>query len=397
MATTYPLPTLAAQITNTGISAPSYSDIYASLQASVKTIYGTDVYIDPDSQDGQLLAIIAKAISDSNSAAISVYNSLSPATSQGVALSNNVKLNGIARLVATSSTVSVLITGVVGTVINNGIVQDINGNNWNLPASVTIPSGGSITVTATAAQIGAIAAGPGDVNKIQTPTLGWQSVSNAASASPGLPVETDAALRQRQTVAVGLPSLTVLDGLLGAVKSLAGVSEAVAYNNDTNATDANGLPAHSISLVVNGGVTADIGSTIFNKKGPGVATYGTTSTTVVDSGGHSNTINFYRPTNVTITVAVTLHPLTTGYTTTIGNNLKQAIVDYINALAIGDDVERTRLYLPAQLYGAADSLTYNVTSLLIAKSPASPGSADLTLAFNEVAVCTLADVTLTVV
>lgn len=396
MATTYPLATLAAQITDTGISAPAYSDIYASLQASVKAIYGTDVYIDPDSQDGQLLAIVAKAQYDANATAIATYNSLSPATSQGVALSNNVKLNGIARLVASNSTATVTLTGTVGTVISNGIVQDISGNNWNLPASVTIPLAGSINVTATAASAGAITAGVGEINKIQTPTLGWQSVTNAASASVGAPVETDAALRQRQTLAVALPSLTVLDGLLGAVKSLLTVSEAVGYNNDTNATDANGLPAHSISLVVNGGADADIARTIFDKKGPGVATYGTTNVTVVDSGGNSNAIHFFRPTQATILVAVTVHPLTSGWTTTIGDSLKQAIVDYINALPIGGDVYRTELYLPAKLFGAPDSATYNVTSLLIAKSPDSPGSSDVTIAFNEVAVCTLANVSLAV-
>lgn len=396
MATTFPLATLSAQITNTGISAPSYSDIYTSLQASVKAIYGTDVYIDPDSQDGQLLAIIAKAVADSNSAAIAVYNSLSPATAQGVALDNNVKLNGLARLIASNSTATVTVTGTVGTVISNGVVQDINGNNWNLPATVTIPLAGFINVTATAAVVGAISASPGDISKIQTPTLGWQSVTNAASASVGNPVETDAALRQRQTIAVALPSLTVLDGLLGAVKSITGVSEAVAYNNDTNATDTNGLPAHSIALVVNGGADATVAQTIFNKKGPGVYTQGTTAVTVVDSGGHSNTIRFYRPTNVTILVAVTLHPLTSGYTTAIGANLQQAIVDYINAIAIGVSVERARLYLPAQLYGSNNSLTYNITSLLISRSPATPGSSDVAIAFNEVAVCTLANVTLTV-
>ena len=397
MATTYPLATLAAQITDTGISAPAYSDIYASLQASVKAIYGTDVYIDPDSQDGQLLAIVAKAQYDANAAAIATYNSLSPATSQGTALSNNVKLNGIARLVASNSTATVTLIGTVGTVITNGVVQDINGNNWNLPSSVTIPSGGSINVTATAVDAGAITAGVGEINKIQTPTLGWQSVTNAASASVGAPVETDAALRQRQTLAVALPSLTVLDGLLGAVKSISGVSEAVAYNNDTNATDANGLPAHSISLVVNGGSDAVVAATIFDKKSPGVATYGSTTVTVIDSGGNSNAVKFYRPTVVEIDVVVTVHPLTSGWTTTIATEIKNAIVSYINALSIGADVYRSNLFLPAQLFGAADSATYNITALTLARHGNSQGTADLVMAFNEVADCLVANVTVTVV
>jgi hypothetical protein len=63
---TYPLPTLSAQVTSAGISAPAYSDILLSLQASFRAIYGSDAYLEADSQDGQFLAIMAQAINDCN-------------------------------------------------------------------------------------------------------------------------------------------------------------------------------------------------------------------------------------------------------------------------------------------------------------------------------------------
>ena len=77
---TYPLATLAAQVTSTGISAPSYNDILSSLTASFQGIYGSDAYLGPDSQDGQLLAVVAQAIYDCNQTAIAVYNQFSPQT-----------------------------------------------------------------------------------------------------------------------------------------------------------------------------------------------------------------------------------------------------------------------------------------------------------------------------
>jgi hypothetical protein len=83
--TTYPLPTLAATVTDAGISAPPYADILLSLQASYRSIFGSDIYIDADSQDGQWLAIIAAAVNDCNAATIAAYNSRSPATAQGAA------------------------------------------------------------------------------------------------------------------------------------------------------------------------------------------------------------------------------------------------------------------------------------------------------------------------
>lgn len=393
----YPLPTLAPTITAAGISIPTYNDIYESLRATFQGIYGTDAYIDPDSQDGQLLAIIAKAIADCNDGSVTVYSSFSPATAQGSALSNNVKINGIARAVASNSQVVVTIDGVVGTIITNGIVADANGNQWDLPSSVVIPLSGSIDVTATCTVPGSITAVVGAVNQIITPTLGWQTVTNASEASPGAPVESDAALRQRQTVSVALPSLTVLAGIVGAVQSIVGVTQVKAYENDTNVTDGNGLPPHSISLVVLGGDATAIATAIANKKTPGAYTYGTTLVVVPDSMGIPHDIRFYVPTPKTITVAISVHPLNGGYTSAIGAQIKQALMDYINALTIGDDIERVRLYLPAQLYGAPASLTYNVTSLQIAIAPGAVGTSDLVLAFNERAITTLSDITLTVV
>ena len=63
---TFPLATLAAAVTSAGIAAPSYSDILTSLQTSFRAIYGADVYLGADTQDGQLLAIVALAIHDAN-------------------------------------------------------------------------------------------------------------------------------------------------------------------------------------------------------------------------------------------------------------------------------------------------------------------------------------------
>src|SRR5258708_27842106 len=100
----FPLPTLAFQITAAGISAPVYSDILASLQASVKAIYGSAAYISPDSQDGQLIAIIAAAINDMNQNAIAQFSQLSPSFAQGAGLSALVKLNRTRPLVATFPT-----------------------------------------------------------------------------------------------------------------------------------------------------------------------------------------------------------------------------------------------------------------------------------------------------
>lgn len=385
--------TTAPTIDATGISAPAFSDILDFLKSKYQGIYGPDTYLEDDSKDGQLLAIFASCINDANAVAISVYNAFSPATAQGANLSSVVKINGIARAIASASTVDVTIVGVVGTTITNGVVQDTNQVNWDLPASVTIPPAGEITVTATCEQPGAVSAAPGTVTTIATPTRGWQTVTNASAASLGNPVEEDADLRVRQASSTALPSLTVLDGIIGAVKAITGVTRVAAYENDTNVIDTNGLPPHVISLVVEGGDATAIANAIAAKKTPGGGTYGTTTVTVNDVYGIPHPINFFRPTPQAITAVVNVKALS-GYSTAVGERVEQAISDYVNSVAIGGGsagaVEWDACIAAAK--GVVGGNTFKITSLTIS-GPGGAGAPDVPLAFNQSATCTPASVT----
>lgn len=250
---------LSATVTAQGISAPDYQTILTKITGFFQQIYGTDAYIEPDSKDGQMVALVALAIHDANNTAIAVYNSYSPSTALTDALSRNVKINGISRKGETRSTVDLVLTGTTGTTITNGSVRDDNGIVWNLPATTTIDGN---PVTATCNTPGAVAALTGTITKINTPTRGWVSVNNPAAATVGAAAETDAELRIRQTQSVALPSLTPFDAVDGALANISGVTRHKLYENDTGTVDANGLPAHSISVIVDGGDATTIAQTI---------------------------------------------------------------------------------------------------------------------------------------
>ena len=385
-----PVPTIDAN----GIAMPTFAAVLAYFQDGFRGIYGQDVYLGNDSQDGQWVALVATAHYDTCAAIVAAYQAFSPSTAQGVGLSSVVKINGIARAVPSNSTADLTIIGQAGTTIANGQASD-GTNKWALPASVVIPSGGEIIVTATAVEAGAIAAAPGTITTISTPTYGWQSVTNALAAAAGAPIESDAALRRRQATSTAIPSQTVLEGIVGAVANLPGVTRYAPYENDTDSTDGNGVPSHSISLVVEGGDAAAIAGVIADKKAPGTGTYGTTTETVTDAYGIPHAIHFFRPTARRIKVQVTLTALT-GYTTGIGNEIKAAVAAYITALAIGEDVRYFRLATPANLSGAADGETYTITDLTCGFDGGSLGYLDLTIAFNEAAFADAADVTVVV-
>lgn len=374
----------------TGLHTPDYPTTLAYYTAATQAIFGNDIYLGPDSQDGQYIAIFALAAFDCCQIAQAVYNSFSPLTAIGKALSTQVKINGIARDVATYSSVDLYLVGQVGTVITNGIALDTLNQQWLLPASVVIPISGDITVTALAQNPGNITAAANTVTTIFTPTLGWQTVNNVAASVAGAPVESDAELRIRQTLSVAQPALTVFESTVGLVASVTGVTRFQGYENDTNVTDANGIPPHSIAIVAEGGDSMAIAQAIWDKKTPGTGTYGTTSETIYDIYGVPDIINFFRPTIATIWVQINITPLT-GFASSTVDLIKTNVAAYINSLTIGQDVLISRVYPSANLTGYPEGNTYDIadptTDLQLKKNAGSYAPANIDLTFIEVATC----------
>lgn len=374
----------APYIDESGFHIPAYTDIRDQLIADAKSIFGQDIYLEADSQDYQWISAVANIIYDSFLASQMVYNSRGPSTAIGSPLDVIVKLNGIKRKPAVYSTCYVALTGTAGTMITNGIVSDVNGNSWSLNSPIVLDGTGQAMAYATCQTSGPVTANPGQINKIMTPTYGWTAVINNVSASIGSNVESDAELRSRQAVSTAQPSRTVLDGVKGAIAAVSGVSRFIVYENDTNVTDPDGLPPHSITCVVEGGVDKDIAVAIFEKKGPGCYTNGTTGVQLSDAYGNSTLIRFYRPTYVDIDVVVNVKQLV-GYTSQTTDDIKAALVSYNNSLSIGDDLS------VSSLWGAALSANkvpnkplFSITGLTAARHGGVQGASDIPISFNEV-------------
>ena len=369
----------------TGIHKPAFTDCLDYFQSNMRGIYGSDLYLGNDSQDGQWVGLLATALDDVNAMCVQDYQSYRVAQSQGVGLSSVVKTNGIERLIPSYSTADIVVTGQVGIDINDGIVSD-GVNEWNLPSLVTIPISGQITVTATAAALGAITVAANTINQISTPTKGWQAATNPNPSSPGDPVETDPQLKARQELSTSIPSQSLLDGTIGAILELPGINRIRGYDNDTNVPDANGQPGHTIAIVVDGGDAQSIADLIRLKKGGGTGTYGDTVQTSFDTKGLPHIIRFFRPTEPPITYSITMRVFD-GFTTDIQAEIQQSVSDWTNALGIGKSVLLNRANVPAQLYGAADSLTYEITQIQAARDGVPVSSSDIVIAFNEAATC----------
>jgi len=392
---TYPLSTLAPTVDGTGIIPVSYNDIYLSLVASFQAIYGSDIYVQPDSQDGQWLGVLAQAIYDCGQVAVQVFQSFSPTYAQGAGLSSLVKLTGITRGVPTNSTAPVTVVGQANATIINGVAEDTAGNLWNLPPSVTIPTGGSISVTATAQEAGAIQAITGAINAINNPQLGWQSVTNTAPATPGAPVESDAALRERQYNSTAISALGIRESIFSVISNLSGVTSCTVYDNDTGSTDGNGVPAHSIAVIVGGGTISDIVNAIGETKPPGAQTYGTTSGTYTDQYGLTTPINFFELASVPIYYAVTVQPLAGFDSVNTPGAIQAALAAFTNALNIGEDVYYSQGIAAASLFSTVGD-TFYITQFFLGTTAGPTTTTNIVIAFNQQAQGVAANAVITV-
>lgn len=69
---------MSATITPQGIVVESYETVLEKKRARFRDIHGQDIYIEPDSQDGQMLAVLSLAEYDTSVAMAAVYNAFSP-------------------------------------------------------------------------------------------------------------------------------------------------------------------------------------------------------------------------------------------------------------------------------------------------------------------------------
>jgi Uncharacterized homolog of phage Mu protein gp47 len=373
----------APYIDETGLHIPTYQDILDDLIQQTKNIYGQDIYLGTDSQDYQYISIFALKNNDTLQTIQLAYNSRGPGTAIGTGLDGLVKLNGIKRRVATYSTAVITLNGTAGTVISNGVMKDKNGYYWTLPAIVTIGTDGTVDATVTCQTSGPIVASPGEINIIATPTYGWTSAANTLAATPGTAVETDSQLKSRQAISTAQPSLTVLEGTKGAIAAVSKVTRYKVYENDSDTVDSNGLPAHSITALVEGGSDVDVAQAIFNKKAPGCYTNGTTTVNITDTFGDVTPIKFYRPTYVDIDVVVNVKQLT-GYTSAMSTAIQAAIAAFLNAMAMGvNGIPVNNFYSPALSVQDLSSPVFSITSITAAKHGGTQETADIATVFNE--------------
>lgn len=296
-------------------------------------------------------------------------------------------LDGLANVVNTSHPT------LNATVVNN--ILYVNRNSVFDVVNFTTSSNLGIVKASKIGSLTAVVAGPitGEANtitSIQTPKTGWDSVTNPTAVVPGQDVETDEELRERFRVSKYIRATNILEALYSDLISLDTVTEVQIYENDTDVTDANGVPAHSFLPIILGGDPIEIAQSIWENKPLGIRSYGNTIQIIYDSQGFPHNIGFERPNPVDIYIRMNL-TTDTNYPQNGDDLIKSNLSSYFASnFGIGDDVIYSRLYTPINSVPG-----HQVNSLEISTNGTTWTTSNIVVPFNGIATLESANITIT--
>ena len=320
-----------------GLQVITQDELVENLTQSFQTIYGEDINVESNSPDGQIINIFAQTLEDFYELLNQVYSSFDPDQAIGTVLDQRCAINGVQRKAGTYTYVNVNVT-TDRSVTLDGVdqnsddesytISDSEGNLFVLSATSTISPGVS-QLQFRAKNIGNVEVLPNTITTPVTVILGVTDINNPSGAAvQGVDEETDAELRERRKQSVSISNQGYTDGLLAALLNLSDVTSANVYQNRTGTIDADGIPGHSVWVVVRGGTDAEIGKVMDNKIAGGVGMKGNTSVVVPQVDGSYATYYFDRPTAETLYISLDITPLK-GQTLDYGN-IKQQMVSYFN-------------------------------------------------------------------
>lgn len=248
------------------ISFPGYATIFPGAN------------LNPNSPDSNLINIFAQAKEDVLQYAQQIYNSFNPDLAVGTVLDARCAINGVVRqggtytqqpiTVTPSSTATYPFTiyGIDQQPLTPFSVSDGAGNIYQLAGTYTFTSSTPQPLLFQAANQGPVQSAINTITTIVSVSTSIGSVNNPTLyTSLGQLEESDSALRIRRASSVSLPSKGYLQGLYSGLLTIPGVEYVVVYENDSSTTT-NGIPPHSIWVIVstNTTLTSDLESEIAN-------------------------------------------------------------------------------------------------------------------------------------
>ena len=291
-------------LTDQGYVADRLDDIFSGLVTKFQGIYGDDILTDADDPDGQMIGIFAQMRADVEGVIEAIVQANDPDNAPGTWLEQKVAFAGLTRRGASYSVIQdVQLAGAAGKPVPAGATVSGGGTQWVTQVDVKFGDDGTVKTDFRSTEAGQFSVDAETKLDIVTVIAGWDSAITTVAATPGENEETDPELLARFYKSRARASSNCVDGTLGDIASLTGVTDAVALENETDETDADGVAPHSVNYIVEGGDNAAVAKAIYDNW-PGTGLQGDVSVDVTRYSGKTVAMKFDRPAAVDMTALI---------------------------------------------------------------------------------------------
>ena len=280
-----------------GLTVTTQAEQVSNFTTGLQGIYGSDINLASNSPDGQQMMLFIQAILDLANLLLQINNMFDPDNAVGVILDQRVAINGIQRQAGTFTVTNVTITtsqalnlyGLDQSVQPIYTVADNAGNQWQLQTTQHISGPGTYVFSFQAANPGATLTTINTITVPVTIVLGVTSINNPTTyTSLGINEESDPTLKIRRQKSVSLASQGYLAALRAALQNINGVTSAIVNENTGATPNSDGVPGHSIWVIVAGTASAlAIATAIYTKRSSGCGMYGQQSYIITQVDGSS--------------------------------------------------------------------------------------------------------------
>ncbi len=413
-------------LTPTGFIPKTIEILREEVNEALRAAFGNSIDVSDGSALGQLVGIFVERIAEVWELGEAVNAAQDPDSATGASLDGLSALTGTRREEAFPSSATLYCTGVAATIITSGsrasvttteaefatteagtiaaatawaittayVVGDIRKNSgriyYCITAGTSAGAGGPTTtsdditdgtahwryvgegagyvaIPSECTEDGPTVAASGDIVTIETPIVGWSSVMNLEDADVGADIEADESLRVRREEELAGAGTSPADAIRADLLDLDDVTSVTVFYNDTDDTDADGVPPHAVEALVRGGDDQDILDQLLASVAAGVKTHGTESGTASDDEGTEHDIEFSRPDEIDVYVDLEYTYDADLYPDDGDDQVMAAIVAYGDAQKCGKNVVSSAII--AQVFTVPGVLDVTVCHIGVASNP----------------------------
>ncbi|MDH2394927.1 baseplate J/gp47 family protein [Providencia rettgeri] len=334
-------------LTSQGVIVPDTSTLRDDVENEFKSVFGQQLDVNPETPQGALITMEVEnrdAVVRNNA---ELANQINPDLAGGIFLDAIWALMGGQRFDATHSFLSqVKFTGIAETIIPKGSqAATLNGDLFETTKTLIIGKDGSVTGDMRAIETGAVECGVGQLNKVASSVLGWETVHNPSNAVLGRDAESDLQSRRRRKQTLAKNTVSVGEAITSALYELEGVcslSYRENYTNEPMIFDGITLVPHSIYVCVEGGDKEAIARSLLRTKTLGAAFNGREEVEVLETiSGQIYPVKFDRAKEIVLFCLVTVKKATVDAQTIIPAAVESwanGDIDGEGGLVVGRDV-----------------------------------------------------------